>query len=63
MDIIASGDYTQEVRGKTRQDELGQFSNAIKDLRKAALESERLREENILACTPSDQVRLIKGIT
>lgn len=44
--IIATGDYTQEVRGKTRKDELGQFSNAIEDLRKAALESERLAEEN-----------------
>lgn len=44
--VIATGDYTQEVRGKTRKDELGQFSNAIEDLRKAALESERLAEEN-----------------
>ncbi|MCC3859847.1 methyl-accepting chemotaxis protein [Pseudemcibacter aquimaris] len=47
--IIASGDYTNEVRGKTRQDELGQFSNAIEDLRKAALESERLAAENKMA--------------
>lgn len=46
VDVIATGDYTQEVRGKTRMDELGQFSNAIEDLRKAALESERLAEEN-----------------
>lgn len=46
VDVIATGDYTQEVRGKTRQDELGQFSNAIEDLRKAALESERLAAEN-----------------
>ncbi|MCP5381711.1 MAG: hypothetical protein H6912_05020 [Kordiimonadaceae bacterium] len=44
--VIATGDYTQEVRGKTRKDELGQFSNAIEDLRKAALESERLAAEN-----------------
>ena len=46
VDVIATGDYTNEVRGKTRMDELGQFSNAIEDLRKAALESERLAEEN-----------------
>lgn len=46
VDVIATGDYTQEVRGKTRDDELGQFSNAIEDLRKAALESERLAAEN-----------------
>ncbi len=44
--VIATGDYTQEVRGKTRKDELGQFSNAIEDLRKAALESEHLAAEN-----------------
>lgn len=44
--VLASGDYSQEVRGKTRKDELGEFSNAIEDLRKAALESERLAEEN-----------------
>ena len=46
VDVIATGDYTKEVRGKTRKDELGQFSNAIEDLRKAALESERLAAEN-----------------
>jgi methyl-accepting chemotaxis protein len=46
VDVIASGDYTKEVHGKTRGDELGQFSNAIEDLRKAALESKRLEEEN-----------------
>ena len=46
VDVLATGDYTQEVRGKTRNDELGQFSNAIEDLRKAALESKRLEEEN-----------------
>ena len=46
VSVIATGDYTQEVRGKTRQDEVGQFSNAIEDLRKAALESERLAAEN-----------------
>lgn len=46
VDVIATGDYSQEVRGKTRKDELGNFSNAIEDLRKAALESERLAEEN-----------------
>lgn len=44
--VLATGDYTKEVRGKTRKDELGQFSNAIEDLRKAALESERLAQEN-----------------
>lgn len=44
--VLATGDYTQEVRGKTRKDELGEFSNAIEDLRKAALESKRLEEEN-----------------
>jgi len=46
VDVIATGDYTKEVHGKTRKDELGQFSNAIEDLRKAALESERLAAEN-----------------
>ncbi len=46
VDVLATGDYTQEVRGKSRKDELGQFSNAIEDLRKAALESKRLEEEN-----------------
>ncbi|MBL4601280.1 MAG: hypothetical protein JKY84_00900 [Emcibacteraceae bacterium] len=54
VDVIATGDYTNEVRGKTRKDELGQFSNAIEDLRKAALESERLAEENKQA----EEVRL-----
>jgi methyl-accepting chemotaxis protein len=49
VDILATGDYTQEVRGKTRKDEIGQFSNAIEDLRKAALESERLEAENKMA--------------
>ena len=47
--VIATGDYTQEVRGKTRADELGQFSNAIEDLRRAALESERLTAESKVA--------------
>lgn len=49
VDVLATGDYTKEVRGKSRQDELGRFSHALEDLRKAALESKRLEEENRVA--------------